>query len=442
MSEISFPEGFIFGTATSSFQIEGRSASIPQGESIWDRFCAEPGRIADGSNGLIACDHINRWQDDVQLMSDLNMAAYRFSIAWPRVLPNGTGSINEAGLDFYDGLVDALLEKGIAPLPTLYHWDLPQVLQDDGGWVNRKTAEVFADYAEVVVQRLGDRVDTWITLNEPYVSASHGHVSGEHAPGHTSLDEGFAAAHHLLLGHGLAAQRIRSIAPQADLGIVLNFTPAEPATSNSADAELSAVTNGWENEWYIDPIRRAAYPEATVTALGWEQTEVLEGDMEVISAPIDVLGVNFYFRSVVSAVGQALPFDTQRTEMGWEVHADSLRDLLVWIHEEYQPPKILITENGAAMADETRLEGRVHDIDRVRYLHDHLVSVHSAIDAGVPMVGYLAWSFMDNFEWALGYEKRFGIVEVVPDTLERIPKSSALWFAELARTGTLPPVGK
>ena len=440
MTEIRFPEGFIFGTATSSFQIEGRSPNIPQGDSIWDTFCAEPGRIADGSDGLVACDHINRWAEDVELMDELNMGAYRFSIAWPRVLPSGTGDVNQAGLDFYDQLVDALLARGITPMPTLYHWDLPQSLQEKGGWVNRTTAEAFAGYVEFVVARLGDRVSTWVTLNEPYVSASHGYVSGEHAPGHTSLAEGFAAAHHLLLGHGLAMERIRSVAPDADVGITLNFTPAEPATGSDADASLTAVTNGWENEWYIDPIRRGEYPAATVEALGWDQHEVLDGDLDTISAPIDLLGVNFYSRTVVSAVGQAQPFDTPRTEMGWEVHPDSLRRLLIWLHETYAPPKIIITENGAAMPDLTRVDGRVHDLDRIEYLHDHLAMVREAIDAGVPMVGYLAWSFMDNFEWAEGYLKRFGLVEIEPRTLRRIPKSSALWFAEVARTGVLPAV--
>lgn len=440
MNDTTFPAGFFFGSATSSFQIEGRSPEVGQGESIWDTFCAEPGRIADGTNGLVACDHVNRWAEDIQLMSNLNLSTYRFSIMWPRVLPQGRGAVNTTGLDFYDRLVDGLLAKGIRPVPTLYHWDLPQALEDEGGWVNRDTAYAFADYAEVVLERLGDRVDTWVTLNEPYVSASHGYVSGEHAPGHTSLSMGLAAAHHLLLGHGLAGERIRSLAPDAELGIVLNFTPAEPATDSPADIALAQVTHGWENEWYINPVRRGEYPQETVAALGWNQDEVVAGDMEIISAPIDVLGVNFYTRSVLSAVGQSLPFDAPRTDMGWEIHAPSLEKLLVWLHETYDLPKIMITENGAAMPDGERLNGRVHDLDRISYLDGHLRSVLRAIDAGVPMVGYLAWSLMDNFEWAFGYEKRFGIVEVVPDTLERIPKSSALWFADLAKTGTLPVV--
>lgn len=440
MDNAVFPDGFFFGSATSSFQIEGRSPDVGQGESIWDTFCAQPGRIADGSNGLVACDHVNRWEEDVELMACLNLSAYRFSIAWPRVIPEGRGAVNVTGLDFYDRLVDGLLAKGIRPLPTLYHWDLPQALEDDGGWTNRDTAYAFADYAEVVLERLGDRVDTWMTLNEPYVSASHGYVSGEHAPGHTSLAKGLAAAHHLLLGHGLAAERIRKIAPDADLGIVINFTPAEPATNSPADIALTSVTNGWENEWYIDPVCRGSYPAQTVEALGWDQAEVFDGDMDIISTPIDILGVNYYFRAVVSAIGQQLPFDAPRTEMGWEIHEESLEHLLRWLHKTYDLPKILITENGAAMPDQTRQDGRVHDLDRMSYFDGHLRSVLRAIDAGVPMVGYLAWSLLDNFEWALGYEKRFGIVEVVPETLERIPKSSALWFAELAKTNMLPVI--
>lgn len=440
MTEIRFPEGFIFGTATSSFQIEGRSPDIPQGDSIWDTFCAEPGRIADGSDGLVACDHINRWDEDVELMDELNMGAYRFSIAWPRVLPNGTGDINQAGLDFYDQLVDALLARGITPMPTLYHWDLPQSLQENGGWLTRSTSEAFADYTEVVLSRLGDRIDTWMTLNEPMVSAALGHVMGIHAPGHRSQTEGFAAAHHLLLGHGLAMERIRELAPKAEAGIVLNFTPAVPATESAADAAAAAITNGWENEWYIHPIRRGEYPAETVEALGWDQSEVHDGDLDIISAPIDLLGINFYTRYLVSAINQGRAVEPKRTEMGWEIHAPALRDVLVWLHNVYDLPKIMITENGAAMPDLTRVDGRVHDLDRIEYLHDHLAMVREAIDAGVPMVGYLAWSFMDNFEWAEGYLKRFGLVEVEPGTLRRIPKSSALWFAEVARTGVLPAV--
>lgn len=438
MSDLDFGPDFFFGTATSSFQIEGRSPSIPQGDSIWDTFCAEPGRIADASDGLVACDHVNRWEADVELMAQLELDAYRFSIQWPKVMPDGRGRICMEGLDFYDRLVDALLARGIAPMPTLYHWDLPQTLQDEGGWPNRATARAFADYTEVVVDRLGDRVDTWMTLNEPYVSAWKGHVAGRHAPGVRDLGAGLAAAHHLLLAHGLAVERIRSIAPRAEVGIVLNFTPTEPATTRPADVALANVENGWRNEWYIDPIRRGTYPAATVDALGWAQDEVRDGDLELISTPIDILGVNYYTRDVISAVGQELPVDTPRTDIGWEIHPGSLTELLRWLHTDYSLPKIVITENGCAMADGQRIDGRVDDRDRIDFLRSHLGAVADALDAGVPVAGYLAWSLMDNFEWAHGYEKRFGLVEIEPGTLRRIPKSSALWYAEVARTHVVP----
>ncbi len=436
-----FPDGFFFGSATSSFQIEGRSNDIPQGDSIWDTFCAEPGRIEDGTHGLVACDHVHRWREDIELMASLGLSTYRFSISWPKVIPDGTGTVNEPGMAFYEAIVDGLLDAGITPMPTLYHWDLPQALQDRGGWTNRDTAEAFANYARVMAERLGERIPTWMTLNEPYVSAVLGHVTGEHAPGTTNLEAGLAAAHHLLLGHGLAIAQLREAAPHAELGIVLNFTPAEPATDAPADVALADVRHGFDNEWYIHPIRRGEYPTATVEALGWDQSVVQDGDLDVIAAPIDVLGVNYYTRQVLSAVGQELPFGTPRTEMDWEIHAPSLHRLLTWLNEEYGLPKIVITENGAAMPDNDRADGRVHDQDRIDYLHDHLSAVLSAIDDGVPMAGYLAWSLMDNFEWAKGYAKRFGIVEVVPETLERIPKSSALWFEQLARTGVLPASG-
>ena len=435
---IDFGSDFFFGSATSSFQIEGRSDAIPQGESIWDTFCAEPGRIADGSNGLVACDHVHRWAEDVQLMSDLNLGKYRFSVAWPKVIPTGTGAASAPGLDFYDRLVDELLGKGIEPMLTLYHWDLPQALDDLGGWLNRDTAYAFADYAQVVLDRLGDRVSTWTTFNEPYVSAGLGYVTGEHAPGHRNLREGLTAAHHILLAHGLGVERIRATVPDRDAGIVLNFTPVEPASDAPADVAAAAARQGWENEWYAGPIFHGAYPEATVEALGWDQSEVQDGDLECISAPVDMLGVNFYTRSVVSSVGQQIPFGTPRTEMGWEIHAPSLKRLLLWLHETYAPAKIVITENGCAMPDTERVDGVVDDQDRIDYLRNHLTMVHEARQAGAPIAGYMVWSLMDNFEWALGYEKRFGIVEIEADTLRRIPKASARWFAELAKTGVLP----
>jgi beta-glucosidase len=433
-----FPAGFVWGAATSSYQIEGAPDADGKGESIWDRFCTKPGAIADGTSGAAGVDHYRRWAADVSLMSDLGLGAYRFSISWPRVVPLGRGAVNGAGLDFYERLVDGLLDAGITPLPTLYHWDLPQALQDDGGWVSRATAEAFADYAAVVLERLGDRVGTWTTINEPFVVANHGYVTGEHAPGHTSWSEGFAASHHLLLAHGWAVDRIRSLAPDAEVGIVLNFTPAFPATDSEADRAKADELNDLENRWYVEPLTGHDYPAATADRLAWDRTEVLDGDMAVIAAPVDLLGVNFYTRTVVHT---APPPDSwaQRavTDMGWEIHPRTFGDLLIDLHERYGFPRYLITENGAAMPDHARVDGRVHDLDRIDYVRSHLAEVHRAIEAGVPVEGYMVWSLLDNFEWAHGFAKRFGIVEVDPVTLDRRAKASALWYAEVARTGRL-----
>ncbi|MGY6501509.1 MAG: GH1 family beta-glucosidase [Acidimicrobiales bacterium] len=436
--DLRFPTGFRWGAATSSYQIEGAPEADGKGESIWDRFCATPGTIVDGTSGALGVDHYNRWPADVSLMSDLGLGAYRFSIAWPRVVPDGDGAVNAAGLDFYDRLVDALLEAGIQPLPTLYHWDLPQALQDRGGWVSRHTAHAFADYAEAVVARLGDRIGTWMTLNEPFVSANHGYVTGEHAPGHTSWAEGFAASHHLLLGHGLALERLRAAAPDAHLGLVLNFTPATPGTDSEADRAQAQQINDLENRWYVEPVAGLGYPEETGRRLGWTQDEVLDGDLDLISAPIDVLGVNFYTRTVVFT--EAPADDSWRgpvTDMGWEIHPRSLGDLLVGLHDRHRFARYMITENGAAMPDTVRRHGRVDDQDRIDYLRRHLAEVHRAIGAGVPVEGYMAWSLLDNFEWAHGFAKTFGLVEVDQVTLDRRAKASALWYAEVARTNTV-----
>ncbi len=430
---LTFPDGFIWGSATSSYQIEGAVDADGRSASIWDTFCGEPGRIKDGSNGDVACDHYNRYRDDVALMKELGFDAYRFSIAWPRVIPGGVGPVNAAGLDFYDRLVDELLSAGIRPFPTLYHWDLPQALEDRGGWVSRDTAFAFADYAEAVVGRLGDRVDSYATLNEPFVSADHGYVTGEHAPGRTSRAAGFAASHHLLLAHGLAGERIRAGAPDSRLAIVLNFTPIEPATDAAADIEIAHHRNHLENHWYADPITGRGYPADTAQHFEWDQNEVLDGDLEIISAPIDLLGINYYTREFASADNSfTLPEGTRRNTMGWEIHPPSFGKLLRWIHDRYHVPAYLITENGCPMPDDLRHEGRILDDDRIEFIRDHLEQVHGTIQEGVPIEGYLVWSMLDNFEWAWGYGPTFGIVEVNSHTLERIPKKSALWFSDVA----------
>ncbi|MEM9602605.1 MAG: GH1 family beta-glucosidase [Pseudomonadota bacterium] len=429
-----FPPDFVWGTATSAYQIEGATDVNGRGESIWDRFCTVPGAIADGSDGRIACDHYHRYREDVDLIATLGFNAYRFSIAWPRVIPNGTGPVNAKGLDFYDRLVDALLEKDIAPYATLYHWDLPQTLEDQGGWRNRDTAHAFADYTHATVARLGDRVTSWATLNEPYCAAVLGHQTGEHAPGMRFLKATFAAAHHLLLAHGLAIPVIRDQAPQADAGIVLNFTPAYPASDSDADKKATAIKDGFDNRWYVEPIAGTGYPEDTVNAMGWDQAEIQPDDLNAIAAPVDFLGVNYYTRQVISAEGPVEP-TLPVTDMGWEIHPDGLYDTLRTLHTHRRFTKLYITENGAAMPDTADDTDRVDDQDRIDYLERHLESLLRARRDGVPVEGYFGWSLLDNFEWALGYAKRFGLVRVNFDTLARTPKASALWLRDAVRAG-------
>ncbi len=435
---LTFPPGFVWGTATSSFQIEGAPTADGKSPSIWDVFCRQEGQVADGATGDIACDHYRLYAEDVELIRSLGLSAYRFSISWPRVIPGGTGPTNHAGLDFYERLVDALLTAGITPYPTLYHWDLPQALEEQGGWVARSTAEAFADYAAAVVERLGDRVGTWSTLNEPFVSANHGYVTGEHAPGLKSMAKGMSASHHLNLAHGLAGQRIRELAPDAELAIVINFTPVEAATDSEEDRTAAHHQNNLENRWYSDPVAGMGYPDDTADHYEWDRSEIQDGDMEIISQPIDLLGVNYYTRSIVSAdKSHKLPEDTPRNTMGWEIHPPSLGRLLRELHDRYDFPKFIITENGAPMPDDKRVDGRIEDNDRLAFIRAHLAQIHSCIEAGVPVEGYLVWSLFDNFEWAWGYGPRFGIVEVDYDTLERIPKKSALWYSGVATSNEM-----
>ena len=436
----SFPEGFAWGAATSSFQIEGASTEDGKGISIWDHFCAQPGKIADNSNGDIACDHYHRSADDVALIAGIGLNAYRFSIAWPRILPGGTGEVNQAGLDFYDRLVDDLLAAGVTPYPTLYHWDLPQVLEDAGGWPVRATAEAFGEYAAVVAARLGDRIDHWTTVNEPFVIANLGYLTGEHAPGRRNLRDAMAASHHVLLGHGFAMQAIREVQPTAEVGVVLNFTPVTPIGDSPFALDRQRVVNEFENRWYSDPIGGKGYPEYTSERLGWDQSEVLPGDLDIISAPIDFLGINFYTRKFIAAIDGERSERGPATAMDWEIHPPALGELLTFLDETYDFPKLFITENGAAMPDlERTSDGRVADLDRLHYFHDHLEQVLNAIEAGVPVEGYFAWSLLDNFEWAFGYGPKFGLVEVEPETLARIPKQSALWYSEVVKSGDLLP---
>ena len=432
-----FPEDFIWGSATSSFQIEGATDEDGRGESIWDRFCEKPGAISDKTNGKVACDHYHRYKDDVALMSELKLAAYRFSIAWPRIFPNGGGAVNSKGLDFYDRLVDELLSANITPFATLYHWDLPQALEAKNGWVNRDTAHYFVDYTHAVVEKLGDRVASWATLNEPFVSASLGYRTGDHAPGRTSLNDSFAAAHHLLLAHGMAMPVIREHAPNSQAGIVLNFTPSFPYSDSEEDIKANETTDAFENRWYVEPIAGKGYPQRGVELLGWEQKEIQAGDLETIATPIDFLGVNYYTRQTRRAGSTPAPQTLPVTDMGWEIYPQGINELLTTLHQRHQFKQYFITENGAAMPDKADASDNVDDQDRIDYIHDHLQQVHLAMSDGVPVKGYFAWSLFDNFEWAFGYSKRFGIVRVNYDTLERTPKASARWFSQVADTAVL-----
>lgn len=428
-----FPTGFTFGVATSSYQIEGAAHEDGRGPSIWDTFCRQPGRIRDGSSGDVACDHYHRWEADLDLIRSLGVDAYRFSVAWPRVQPGGSGPVNAAGLDFYERLTDGLLARGIEPHVTLYHWDLPQPLQDAGGWTNRDTAERFAEYSAAVAARLGDRVKSYATLNEPWCSSILSYEIGEHAPGLKDRRLALAAAHGLLLGHALALPEIRRHAPGAGAGIVLNLGPQMPASDRPEDVAAAWLSDGRLNRWFLDPLLRGEYPGDVWEACGADVPEVQEGDLALIAAPLDFLGVNYYTRGVVGVSGGGIPVGAPVTDMGWEIYPQGLTELLTRLKADYPNlPPVVITENGAAFADQLR-DGRVQDAGRVQYLQTHLDALRRATQAGVDVRGYFAWSLMDNFEWAYGYEKRFGLVYVDYPTQTRVLKDSAHWYREFLR---------
>lgn len=448
MTQLHFPNGFIWGAATSSYQIEGAAQADGKGESIWDRFTHTPGMIEDGSTGDEACDHYHRWREDIALMKEFGLHAYRFSIAWPRILPQGWGQVNQAGLDFYSRLVDTLLEQGIAPFVTLYHWDLPQVLQDRGGWPERSTAQAFVEYADVVSRHLGDRVKHWITHNEPWCASMLGYQTGRHAPGIQDWYAALAASHHLLLSHGWAVPVLRQNSPASEVGITLNFTPAMPASPSPADFAAYRHFDGAFNRWFVDPLYGRHYPAdivADYVAAGHLPAHGLDfvqtGDMEAIATSTDFLGVNYYTREVVrsSAIPESenqprtvfpAPADEQ-TDMGWEIYPAGLYELLARLHFAYRPGKIYVTENGVSFDDQPDAEGRVRDQQRQRYLQDHFVAAQRAITTGVPLAGYFVWSLLDNFEWDRGYTQHFGIVWVDYATQQRIPKDSARWYRQV-----------
>jgi beta-glucosidase len=423
---------FLWGAATAAYQIEGAVNEDGRGESVWDRFCATPGKVRNGDSGAIACDFYHRYPQDIELMQELGLDAFRFSIAWPRVLPDGRGRVNETGLDFYDRLVDDLLAAGITPFPTLFHWDTPQRLEDEGGWATRATAEAFVEYADVVSARLGDRITHWTTHNEPWVVAWIGHAWGEHAPGRTSEPDAIAVAHHLLLSHGWAVDVLRGASPHAEVGIVLNLEHVDAASDSPADLDAAREMDGMANRWFLDPLFKGAYPSDLRYV-----PPARDGDLAAISRPIDFLGVNNYFRFVVRAGmnGEGPQVvkdpDAPMTDMGWEVHPNGLYSLLVRVARDYSPRAMYVTENGAAYGDIRGHDAEVHDPERTAYLEGHVDAVLRAAADGVPMKGYFVWSFLDNFEWSLGYSKRFGIVYVDYPTLERVPKDSFYWYRDL-----------
>ena len=444
------PPGFELGVAMASYQIEGAVGEGGRGPSIWDTFSHTPGKVARGDTGDVACDHYHRYREDVALMADLGVDAYRLSVAWPRIQPDGRGPVNPAGVDFYSRLVDELVGAGITPLVTLYHWDLPQPLEDAGGWPTRDTAHRFVDYALMVQQHLGDRVNRWITLNEPYCSSVIGYGTGRHAPGVKDAGSALAAAHHLLLGHGLAVQAMRAQDAEASFGITLNLEPVAPLTDRPEDRRAAERSLLLSNRIFTDPVLAGTYPEeARRTWSAVSDFSFLQpGDLETTSTPLDFLGVNYYFPARVRAVphdepeparrlihdlGVASPLqaDDEVTEMGWPVDADGIRRLMLWLGDTYPGlPPIYVTENGRACADPVEASG-VDDTERIRYVDTHLRALVAAVDAGVDVRGYFVWSLLDNFEWAAGFAKRFGLVRVDYETQERLPKASFGWYRDL-----------
>jgi beta-glucosidase len=453
---IQFPDGFAWGTATASYQIEGAVDEDGRSPSIWDTFSHTPGKVQDGDTGDVADDHYHRYEEDVDLMADLGVGWYRFSLAWPRLQPDGRGALNDAGVDFYSRLVDALLAKGIQPWVTLYHWDLPQVLQDAGGWPERDTAERFAEYSSLVYERLHDRVRQWTTLNEPWVSAFIGHATGRHAPGVKDPEASLKAAHHLLLGHGLATTAMRAHGDtNSSFGITLNVSQITAASDDPADVDAARRADGMNNRLFFDPLLKGSYPADTLEDIQavTDGSYIQDGDLEAIHVPLDCLGINYYYRTVVRAGDGARDSETvwpgqgdiepvltglPQTEMGWEIDPEGLYEFLTRVGRDYPGVPLYITENGAAIADEKGEDGEVHDPVRIEYLDAHFRAAHRAITEGVDLRGYFVWSLLDNFEWSFGYSKRFGLIYVDFETLERTPKDSARWYAQVTKANGLP----
>lgn len=443
-----FPAGFTWGVATSAYQIEGGRID-GKGQSVWDTF-SDQGRLTDP--GDAACDHYHRWPEDVALMARLGIKAYRFSVAWTRILPGGTGEVNQAGLDFYRRLVEALLIEGIEPWLTLYHWDLPQALQDEGGWPHRRTVDAFVRYTEVVAGALGDRVKHWITHNEPWVAAMLGHVEGVFAPGLTDWKKGLAAGHHLLLSHGRAVPVIRALSPGSEVGIALDCRPSTPASDDPADGAANRHFDGFRNRWFFDPVFGKGYPEDMIEAYAragrTDMAFVDPSDLETIASPLDFVGVNYYTSIPVGAGGEESEAPEVHpgpnppdgfTEMGWKITPAALTDFLRRVKDQYQPARIVVTENGASFSDGPGPDGGIHDRRRIEYLQSHIHAVRVAVEAGTPVAGYFVWSLLDNLEWTAGFAQRFGLVHVNHTTQVRTPKDSFEWYRQvIARNGLSP----
>jgi beta-glucosidase len=443
MKKLTFPNGFVWGAATAAYQIEGAWNEDGRGESIWDRFSHTPGRILDGSSGDVACDHYHRFGEDVALMKEHELGAYRFSVSWPRVMPTGTHAVNRKGLDFYARLVDCLLEAGIEPWVTLYHWDLPVALAEKGGWASRDIADWFGEYAGIVGRELGDRVRHFTTLNEPQIFCIFGYLTGVHAPGLVDPPAYVLASHHAQLAHGRAVQALRAASSAAKVGIVQQLFPVHPLTDSDADRLAARRVDGLFNRWYLDPISKGRYPEDISELLSFLPSPVAPGDLETISAPLDFIGVNHYTRQFARHDPDLPLFEFQvelqhrepgseYTEMDWEIYPPGIGEVLARLRTDYGNPEVFITENGAATREVVE-NGRVRDPARERYLESYLAEVHAQIARGSRVSGYFVWSFLDNFEWGYGYEKRFGLVRVDYETQARILKDSARWYAGAIR---------
>jgi len=446
MARVRFPESFHWGTATASYQIEGAWAEDGKGESIWDRFAHTPGRIQNGDTGDVACDHYHRYRDDVELMRGLNLTSYRFSIAWPRIQPTGRGAANPKGLEFYERLVDSLLGAGIRPLPTLYHWDLPQALEDAGGWPERDTAMRFADYAETVARAFGDRVSHWLIFNEPAIFTTMGYLAGIHAPGRREREAYLRATHSVNLAQGEAFRAMRSVLSDAAIGTAFSMSHCEPATDSAADLAACERFHRLINTWHLEPALHGRYPDAYRGEPPLETMGVEPGDMERVRAPLDFIGINLYFRTIVAenpddpglgarAVGPVGGREGPRTDFGWEVWPDALYQMVMRVTRDYEGPPIEITENGCAYDDGLDAHGRVNDTRRIDYYRGYLSALARAIEEGADVRGYHAWSLLDNFEWSEGYAKRFGLVHVDFSTGRRTPKESGRWYGRVAAEG-------